>query len=359
MKNFAAYAHSIGISLDGPEYAYGTTQSNTDLDYVVANNLRFVRLPICWEKLQLKLGKALEPGYLALITDLVARSWSRGMPVILDVHNYGRWNPKFDPPQGKPTGTYNHENGNSTDSYKLGSGNLPLTKFYDLWTRLATAFVGNPGVIGYGLMNEPHDLPNTMTWPTAAQGAVNAIRAIDTDTPIMVAGDEWSSAADWLDVNAGLNITDLSNKIFYEAHVYFDADGSGGYAQSYDASGATPTTGVEKIQPFLDWLATHSYKGWIGEFAVPSTDARWLTTMQNMIIAAQAANLPVAYWFYSVDMGHQTVPFWWMGYNPGTDGSSFNLALNNSDRINSNKGPTQGHQDMPQTAVLAALSVAP
>lgn len=359
MKNFSVYNHSIGVSLSGPEYAYGTTQSNTDLDYVKANNLRFVRQPICWEKLQPKLGKPLDPTYLALIVDLVARSWARGMPVVLDVHNYGRWNPKFDPPQGKPTGTYNHENGDSTDSHVLGSGKLPLAKFYDLWTRLATAFVGNPGVIGYGLMNEPHDMPNASTWPTAAQGAVNVIRAIDTDTPIMVAGDEWSSAADWQFVNASLNITDPSNKIYYEAHVYFDPDGSGSYTQSYDGSGATPTTGVAKIQPFLDWLAEHSFKGFIGEFAVPSTDERWLVTMQNVIVAAQAANLPLAYWYYAVDMGHHGVPFWWMGYNDGSDAQAFNLALNNDDRINDNCGPTQGEQNMPQTPVLAALSAVP
>jgi hypothetical protein len=63
-----------------------------------------------------------------------------------------------------------------------------------------------------------------------------------------------------------LNITDPANKIIYEAHLYFDEDGSGTYAKTYDQQKAYPTWGVDKVQPFLKWLQQKNAKGFIGEF---------------------------------------------------------------------------------------------
>ena len=43
----------------------------------------------------------------------------------------------------------------------LGDGHLTNAHLVDLWTRLSTALRGRAGVLGYGLMNEPHHLPGT------------------------------------------------------------------------------------------------------------------------------------------------------------------------------------------------------
>ena len=121
----------------------------------------------------------------------------------------------------------------------LGSTELPAGALADLWGRLATAFTAEPGVLGYGLMNEPIGLPGAaertqaMVWEAASQAAVTAIRAQDTHTTIVVGGYGWSGADGWSVRHPHAWITDTNDNLRYEAHEYFDEDGSGSYTQSY------------------------------------------------------------------------------------------------------------------------------
>ena len=47
---------------------------------------------------------------------------------------------------------------------------------------------GCGNIYGYGLMNEPHGLPATVSWHKMAQVAIDSIRSVDTRTPIVVGG---------------------------------------------------------------------------------------------------------------------------------------------------------------------------
>src|SRR5262249_22518620 len=87
-------------------------------------------------------------------------------------------------------------------------------------------------------------------------------------------------------------------RIIYEAHVYFDFDGSGRYKQTYDQQGATANTGVQDIQPFLNWLKANNYQGSVGEFGVPGNDPKWIPLLDNVINALNAAGVSGAYWNY-------------------------------------------------------------
>src|SRR6202000_2054964 len=129
----------------------------------------------------------------------------------------------------------------------IGTAAVPISSFASFWSQLATQLSGHAGLAGYDIMNEPNSMPNATVWPQAAQAAVNAIRAVDMNTPIYVEGDDFASAAYWLQNNASLHITDPANKIIYEAHVYFDTYGSGTYTQTYEQQGATPNTGVQDV----------------------------------------------------------------------------------------------------------------
>jgi Ca2+-binding RTX toxin-like protein len=244
-----------------------------DLTYYHNIGSNLIRLPFRWEHMQPKLGGALDANELGRMKTFLANAASLGMEVVIDLHNYGRYN------------------GNV-----IGGGAVSYAQFADFWKKLATELKGSPALSGYDLMNEPHDMGGADRWPAAAQAATNAIRSVDTTHDIYVEGDAWSGAHSWLKYNANLNIQDPSHKIIYEAHQYFDKNNSGTYANSYDADGVTPTTGVERLQPFADWLHSTGNKGFIGEFAVPDTDPRWLTVLNNFMDAMAANHIDGTYW---------------------------------------------------------------
>jgi endoglucanase len=193
------------------------------------------------------------------------------MQVILDVHNYGRYRGAV-----------------------VGSQAVPNQAFADLWQRLATRFKGNGAVWAYGLMNEPHDMNGA--WPSAAQAAVDAIRAVDSRPAVLVAGDCWSTARFWRDANEHLSMRDSANNLYYEAHIYFDDDYSGRYDQGYHGEGAYPTIGVDRVKPFVEWLQATNSRGFIGEYGVPANDARWNTVLDTFLTYLDQHQIGGTYW---------------------------------------------------------------
>ena len=273
---------SVGINLGGGEfgkvvpgvyaidYIYPPV---SDIEHFAAIGLRLIRIPFLWERLQRSLNGPLDAGEVAHLRELCAAASRVGAGVILDAHNYGRY--------------YNDT---------IGSDAVPYAAFADFWYRMAVTFRQQPGVCGYDLCNEPREMPSPEAWPLAAQTAVTAIRRVDRKTTIIVEGDDYAQSMTWLDVNAELNIRDPADNIVYSAHCYFDRLNRGRYAESYDASGATPTIGAERLKPFTDWLSARKLRGYIGEVGCPADDPRWLIVLNNFLAACAAANLPVTGW---------------------------------------------------------------
>lgn len=265
-------AAEIGTAIPGVYGADYYFPTPTNLDYYKSKGLTLIRLPFLWERMQPTLNGALNTAYLNHTKDVCTAAAARGMKVMLDAHNYGRYNGNL-----------------------LGSAQVPNSAFRDFWVRMATEFVGNAGVHSYDIMNEPHDMGASTVWPLAAQAAVDGIRTVDTTTTIVVSGDGWAGASQWMTYNASLSINDPSNKIIYQAHCYFDPNSSGVYAETYDQAGGTPTLGVQRVQPFLTWLTNNNRKGFVGEYGVPDDDPRWLTMLDNFLAALVQANVPGTY----------------------------------------------------------------
>ncbi len=271
----------FGVNLAGAEFGsvpgtYGvdyTYPTSSELDYYAAKGVTLIRLPFLWERMQPTLDGSLNPAEVSRMTTFLGEAQAHGIQVILDAHDYGRY-----------------------DGSVVGSAAVPVSAFQDFWSKMALQFGDNAAVGGFDIMNEPHDMGGATVWPTDAQAAVNAIRTVDMHTPIYVEGDGWSSAATWQTVNGNLNIADPANKIVYEAHLYFDSNNSGTYSGTYDQEGAYPTIGVDRLQPFADWLAQHNAQGFIGEFGVPDNDPRWLTVLDNFLAAAQHDGISGTYW---------------------------------------------------------------
>jgi endoglucanase len=289
---FAAEPQRFGINAAGAEFGTvaagavpGTMNTHyfypsaADLDYFKANGLELIRLPFKWERIQRTLHGALHEPDMLEIDRVLNEIEKRGMRVILDLHNYGR---RYD----ETTAT----------TYAIGSPNLPLSAFKDVWQRLAARYKGRACIWAYGIMNEPHGQA-PYTWLDSAQQAVDGIRLEDMQHAILIPGEGWSAAHRWLQVSTNLlNIVDPADNVIYEAHQYFDDDRSGEYNQSYDNEGAYPEVGVDLVSDFVEWCTTNGVRGFIGEYGVPRNDARWNVVLQNFVAYLQANGISGTYW---------------------------------------------------------------
>lgn len=274
---------SIGLNISGGEFngtggtADGTYHypSLSDLQFYNSKGVDFIRVPVRWERLQDSLGGPLDlSGDIALLKKMLVDAASLGMEVALDLHNYGRYN---DIPIGAP-------------------GGPTIEQFASFWKAMATEFKDYPALIGYDIMNEPHDMPTATTWKNAAQAATDAIRSVDMGNIIYLSGDGWSSAHTWLDNNRDLIINDPAGRIIYVAHSYYDHYNQGFYNGTYDQEGAYPTLGIDRLKPFVEWLNAHGLKGQVGEFGIPSDDPRWQTLQQNTLDYMKANGLEGIAW---------------------------------------------------------------
>lgn len=257
----------------GTDYFVPSTQ---ELDaYKNTYGITLVKLPFSWERIQPTLGGALDATYLGYITTLLAACQARNIFVIPSVYQVG---------------------GGSSYNPGLAAGTITSANFADLWTRLATAFAPY-NCWGYGLLNEPTGWSGGATqWHTYAQAAVTAIRAVDKTTQICVSSYAFTSGS-WLnDLLIHQAVVDPNSNILWESHVYFDANDSGVYANSYDTDGTTPTLGVERASVFAYWCRLFNQRGFFGEYGVPDTDPRWLTVMENFLAYIQSNNMWATYW---------------------------------------------------------------
>jgi hypothetical protein len=194
-------------------YHFDTQQS---FNYVASRGITLVRLPVRWERVQRTLGGALDAAEVQRISDAVARARSAGMRVIIDIHNYG---------------AYWLSDGTQGVRRAIGSAEVTEGHFASLWSNLSTAFKGDAGVVGYGLMNEPVAMAGPLAWEQASQAAVTAIRNNGDSKLVLVPGYNWSGAQQWTTQHARAWIADTN--IRYEAHHYWDRNNSGAYAHDY------------------------------------------------------------------------------------------------------------------------------
>ncbi len=297
-------AAPIGINMSEAEYSWGSFPGAPDLAYITSHGIRLVRLPIAWERAQPQLYGSLDATYISAMKNFVSAAGAQGVQVIIDVHNYGRYNSQWAQDAANNYGYVAVGKGDP-----IGSAMVPYSAFADLWARLSGALKGTPGLGYYDIMNEPYNMGAGNVWPTAAQAAVSAIRTVDAATPILVEGTQWASAYWWPSDNGSLRVNDPANNLLYEAHLYFDGDGSGTYAQSYAQQGAYPGIGADHLQPFLTWLRQNNARGFVGEFGIPNDDPQWLPVLDNFLTALQAAGLSGTYWNYTFHSPAD--PDWW------------------------------------------------
>ncbi|KAI3622417.1 glycoside hydrolase family 5 protein [Moniliophthora roreri] len=198
-------------------------------------NVFRIRKSPTWQLMTPALGGDIDAGFFSRYDATVqAALTSSSSPwVILDVHNYARWNGGIIA-QGGPTDE----------------------EYASLWSQIAAKYASNDKII-FGIMNEPHDIPSVETWANSAQAAINAIREAGATTQhILIPGSSWSSA-EAFPTEAGpllINLTDPANTstdlLLFDVHKYLDSDNSGTHAECV-------TSNIEVFQALVDFLKSN------------------------------------------------------------------------------------------------------
>src|SRR4051812_21918619 len=221
-----------------PTYATGYTSP----DYFIGKGMNTFRLAFRWERLQRTLNAAFDATEAARLDTTVADMTGKGAYVIVNPHNFARYNDQL-----------------------VGSTAVPSSAFADFWSRLSQRYANNPKVI-FGLVNEPHDMP-TEQWRDAANAAIAAIRTAGAHNLILVPGNAYTCAWCWsqnfygtANAVAMLGITDPDDNYAFEVHQYLDSDYSGSHTTCQST-----TIGADSLANFTAWLRANNKRGMLGE----------------------------------------------------------------------------------------------
>ncbi len=199
----------------GTDYIYpGATDFNAVASILPAGT---VRVPFKWERMvrSWPYGQ-LDNGEVARINTVLAQAETAGLKVILECHNYGR------------------RIINGVTQTMATSGPLNHSHLRDLWLKIASRWRGNGTLLGYEIMNEPHDLVGgAATWQWIANQVVEAIRnpglGNDPIKPVFVATYDWSSSVRVAQNHPNGGFITNGGDIWYVTHYYADPDQSGNY----------------------------------------------------------------------------------------------------------------------------------
>lgn len=275
----------FGGALPGVQGVDYTFNSPATFQYFASKGLKLIRLPIMWERMQPQLRQPLNPAYLAGVKQSINNARQVGATVIIEIQNFGRYSIDF--------GDGNGYNEYIIDNWYNGNIVVSRDDLADFWVRMSNEFKWDPAVYAYDLMNEPHDM-GAADWMGITQSVLLAVRNNLDNKLIMIPGNDWSSAARWQDNHPWAWISDPANNFAYEAHCYFDWDGSGNYSGGYE-DGA-PQRALDSLANFVQWCQWNNVRGYVGEYGVPGDDPRWLPVLDGFLTALDAAGFDGTSW---------------------------------------------------------------
>ncbi|RPD82337.1 cellulase-domain-containing protein [Lentinus tigrinus ALCF2SS1-7] len=222
--NTAGYDFSVAT--DGSFNGTGVTPPPAQFTHFANEGANLFRIPFAWQLMTPQVGGQINETWFSSFYDPTVQAALASSPnthVIIDLHNYARWNGAIIA-QGGPTND----------------------QFTSIWTQLAQKYGSNERVI-FGIMNEPHDVPSVSTWVDSVQQVVNAVRAAGSTNFLLLPGSSWSSAQAF-PTEAGpllVKVTDPlgdNSKLIFDVHKYLDSDNSGTH----------PDCTTDNVQVFQD-----------------------------------------------------------------------------------------------------------
>lgn len=283
----------LGVNISGAEFGSKRLPgvlyrdyiypSRSDLAYFKSVGMNMIRVPFRWERIQRRPYGPLETADLEQLRRVV--SWGRELDlcILLDLHNYGAYS-------GHP----------------VGSAELPVSAFIDLWLRLHRAF-DNPSTVAFGLMNEPAAI-TVPQWLKIAQETVLALRWDGASNLLMVPSGRWSGAHEWAKTYDGVsaavefrNFNDPLNNFAIEVHQYADAN--------YSGTGST-CIGVDQLRQIMSrvtsWAIREQRRFFLGEFGTNTSD-QCMAALRTLVESMQDGNAWLGWTYWSAGP-------WWGRY---------------------------------------------
>ncbi len=351
----------MGTNFSGMEWALGELRESprtrpnidyappraVDVAYLAANGFGRNRLPLQWELLQPMLvdtvanaqartviGEpgALHPVYAVYIDATLDAHAAVGARCILDLHNFCRYKDFVYQSDGSVIGltrpddplayAYTTDKAQVRERIFALAPNASLTPaaFADVWRRMALRWKDHPGFGGYGLMNEPHDLPrpgevtesvNTRgedlrIWPAFARAAIEAIRVVDPQGRIYLAGNAWGGAMTLTpEYNPAWPLA--YDHLVYEVHAYLDAYNNGAgfdwdleaakdYTALFGQGPITADTGMNRMKIAVEWARTHGARLALTETGMPIDDLRWQEAFRRLVNLCVSQGVEIQTW---------------------------------------------------------------
>ncbi|KAG1859186.1 glycoside hydrolase family 5 protein [Suillus tomentosus] len=229
------------------------------MQHFVNDGYNVFRLPVGWQYLTNdKMTGVLDKTQFAKYNTLVSDCLSTGAYCEIDIHNYARYNGQI-----------------------IGQGGPSNKIFAQLWSNIASHWKNETKVI-FGVMNEPHDIPNITAWAASVQVCVPCSQA-SNDTKnsselecsyshpvsmeagaktqmILLPGTDYASAKTFVSSGSAKALAKVKNpdgtftNLIMDVHRYFDYDGSGTNAECV-------TNGIEDSwTPLATWLRANGRK---------------------------------------------------------------------------------------------------
>ncbi|KAF2470557.1 glycoside hydrolase [Lindgomyces ingoldianus] len=212
--------------------------------FVKDDTLNTLRLPVGWQFLvNGQLGGTLNANNAGQYDKLVQGCLNSGAALcILDLHNYARWNGKI-----------------------VGQGGPTNAQLADVWKQLATKY-GKNSKIAFGVMNEPHDMPDMTIWAATVQEVVTAIRGAGATTNlILLPGQGYTSAETFVSSGSADALAKVTNpdkttdNLIMDVHKYLDSDNSGTHTECVKDNIDTA------FKPLATWLKTNNRQAMLTE----------------------------------------------------------------------------------------------
>ncbi|TDL21937.1 glycoside hydrolase family 5 protein, cellulose binding module 1 [Rickenella mellea] len=248
---------------------YGADGAGQMTHFVNDDGYNVFRLPVGWQFLtgNQPTGTLVDANF-AEYDALVQACLVTGASCIIDIHNYARYGGKI-----------------------IGQGGPSNDIFASLWANIAAKYATNPKII-FGVMNEPHDVPDINLWAGSVQAAVTAIRNAGAKTQlILLPGNNWTSAATFVSngsadaLNKVINPDGTKTNLIFDVHKYLDSDNSGTSAECVTNNIA------EAWAPLAQWLRCHGRQAFNTETGGGNTASCALYICQQ--VAFQKANSDV------------------------------------------------------------------